>query len=87
MSSARKIRRHSSDSMSQTFCFFVTYDKCKFRFLVFPVPETMEKDPLRGNASIPMSFPASYQAVGDQVMRSTLKPVRRFEGQWVFIAS
>ncbi|XP_069701040.1 H(+)/Cl(-) exchange transporter 5 isoform X5 [Periplaneta americana] len=27
----------------------------------------MEKDPLRGHASIPMSYPASYQAVGDQL--------------------
>jgi hypothetical protein len=33
--------------------------------------KTMEKDPLRGNASIPMSYPASYQAVDDQVMLNT----------------
>jgi hypothetical protein len=46
---------------------FFSYCKSKFRFIDFPVPKTMEKDPLRGNASIPMSFPASYQAVGDQV--------------------
>jgi hypothetical protein len=31
----------------------------------------MEKDPLRGNASIPMSYPATYQAVGGQVMLNT----------------
>ncbi|XP_063236242.1 H(+)/Cl(-) exchange transporter 5 isoform X2 [Bacillus rossius redtenbacheri] len=28
----------------------------------------MEKDPLKGNASIPMSFPSSYQSVGDQIV-------------------
>jgi len=33
----------------------------------------MEKDPLRGNASIPMTFPASYQAVGGQVIFSSIK--------------
>lgn len=27
----------------------------------------MEKHPLKGNASIPMNVPASYQAVGNKV--------------------
>ncbi|KAJ8867426.1 hypothetical protein PR048_031227, partial [Dryococelus australis] len=27
----------------------------------------MEKDPLKGNASIPMSYPSTYQSVGDQI--------------------
>lgn len=32
----------------------------------------MEKAPLRGNASIPMSFPTSYHAVDDQVTTTVL---------------
>jgi hypothetical protein len=39
----------------------------------------MEKDPLRGNSSIPMSFPASYQAVGGQVIFSSVEPTIRFK--------
>jgi hypothetical protein len=47
----------------------------------------MEKDPLKGNSSIPMSFPASYQAVGGQVTFSPLKAISRYKEQWPFIAS
>jgi hypothetical protein len=48
------------------------------------VPERMEKDPLRGNASIPMSFPASYQAVGGQVILNSMKPTIRLRTVGVY---
>jgi hypothetical protein len=92
MSSARNVGRHSCTAMSLICVFVQAYCKWTFRFLDFRGPERMEKDPLRGNASVPMSFPASYQAVGGQVIFSSIKPTIRFSivgffywVMWLFI--